>query len=138
MKELQGLEKVIHIELTIKGEVKKLSLIAHVLDEEERIQRDRMLVKLAGSVPYDELPLASRLRLWALANVRMSFKDIPAWFNDLLGTQEELLFSIFKEVDALEQSYFCRHLAESENAEGTATFSITTKPLPTTFGEVPK
>jgi hypothetical protein len=132
MKVLQGLEKVLHLEVNLKEETKKVSLVAHVLDEEERIERDRQLVKLSGDVNFDDLPVASKLRIWSLVTLRVAIKDLPLWLNDLIGKHDELLFSIYKEVDALEQDYFLRYLGKSEETKGATFFQITSKPINTT------
>lgn len=132
MKVLQGLEKVLHLEVNLKEETKKVSLVAHVLDEEERIERDRQLVKLSGDVNFDDLPVASKLRIWSLVTLRISIKDLPTWLNELIGKHDELLFSIYKEVDALEQDYFLGYLGKSETTKGTTFFQITSKPINTT------
>lgn len=132
MKVLQGLEKVLHLEVNLKEETKKVSLVAHVLDEEERIERDRQLVKLSGDVNFDDLPVASKLRIWSLVTLRLAIKDLPTWLNELIGKHDELLFSIYKEVDALEQDYFLGYLGKSEATKGTTFFQITSKPINTT------
>jgi hypothetical protein len=132
MKVLQGLEKVLHIEVNLKEEIKKVSLVAHVLDEEERIERDRQLVKISGDINFDDLPVASKLRIWSLVTLRLAIKEIPTWLNDLIGKHDELLFSIYKEVDALEQDYFLGYLGKSEATKGATFFQITAKPISTT------
>jgi hypothetical protein len=129
---LQGPEKVLKIEVDLGGEQHKAVLIARVLDEEARIQRDRDLVRLAGDVTYDELPVASRLRLWALSTVRRAIVDRPAWFDAWIGRHDELLFSVFAEVDALERGYFRGYVAEGEGEEERVAFRVTASDIPTT------
>ena len=126
-------EKVFNIEVEHEGQVKKVSLIARVLDEEERIERDRALVKMASPEMYDNLPVASKVRLWSLVTVRIALKDMPTWLNDLVGKHEELAFALFSEVDALERAYFRRHLEEGTATEERPSFSIITKDVPSSL-----
>lgn len=132
MSDLQGPEKALHITVNIGAEECSVTLVAHVLDEEARIQRDRDLVKLAGDVPFDDLPTASRLRLWILATTRRSLKDCPPWLDERLGLHDELLFAIYEEVDALERDYFRRDMGESSGDEKRASFSVNARALPRT------
>jgi len=130
MSGLQGPEKVLHITVDLGNEERSVTLIAHVLDEESRIQRDRELVRLAGEIAFDTLPTASRLRLWMLTTTRQSLKDCPPWLNERLGVHDDLLFAIFEEVDALERDYFRRNMGEGEGDSQRTTFSINTSALP--------
>jgi hypothetical protein len=133
MSDLQGPEKALHISVDLGDEERNVTLIAHVLDEEARIQRGRDLVKAAGDITFDDLPAASRIRLWMLTTVRLSLKDCPAWLNTRMGQHDELLFAIFEEVDALERAYFRRNMGASESNEERATFSISARALPSTL-----
>ena len=130
MSDLQGPEKVLNITVDLGHEEKTVTLIAHILDEEARIQRDRDLVKLAGAVAFDDLPTASRLRLWMLATTRRALRDCPAWLDERLGLHDELLFAVFEEVDALERAYFRRDVGEGEGDEKRASFSVSARALP--------
>ena len=132
MSDLQGPDKVLHITVDLGDEEKTVTLIAHVLDEEDRIQRDRDLVKLAGAVAFDDLPTASRLRLWMLATTRRALRDCPPWLNERLGLHEELLFAVFEEVDALEREYFRRDMGKSASDTKRAPFSVHAQALPCT------
>jgi len=117
-------EAFFNIEVTHGGQVRNVSLLATVLNEDQKMERDRLLVKMAGSTPYDDLPTASKVRLFALATVRTSLKDIPVWFNDLLGRHENLTLSIFSEVDALERRFFQGHLEEGTTEEERPPFQV--------------
>ena len=132
MSDLQGPEKALHITVDLGTEERAVTLIAQVLDEEARIKRDRELVKLAGDVSFDDLPTASRLRLWMRVTTKLSLKDCPRWLDERLGMHDELLFAIFEEVDALERTYFRRNLGESSSEEKRASFSVSAKTLPST------
>ena len=132
MSDLQGPEKALHITVDLGTEERAVTLIAHVSDEEARIKRDRELVKLAGDVSFDDLPTASRLRLWMRVTTKLSLKDCPRWLDERLGMHDELLFAIFEEVDALERAYFRRDLGESSSEEKRASFSVSAKTLPST------
>ncbi len=127
--DLTQAERVFNIEVDHEGQIKRVSLIAKVLDEDERLQRDRKLVEMASPEIYDNLPVASKIRLWSLVTVRTSLKDMPNWLNELIGQHEDLTFSLFSEVDALERAYFRRHLETSTEEESRPAFSITTKNL---------
>ena len=94
MSDLQGPEKALHITVDLGTEERAVTLIAHVLDEEARIKRDRELVKLAGDVSFDDLPTASRLRLWMRVTTKLSLKDCPRWLDERLGMHDELLFEV--------------------------------------------
>ena len=104
--DLQGPEKILHIEINLGGVERSAAVVARVLDEEERLERDKALVKLTGDVSYDELPIASRLRIWALCTVRGVLRDRPEWLDEWLGVHDQLLFSVFEEVERLEREYF--------------------------------
>lgn len=130
MSDLQGPEKALHITVDLGTEEKTVTLIAQVLDEEARIQRDRELVKMAGEVAFDDLPTASRLRLWMRVTTKLSLRDCPQWLDERLGIHDALLFAIFEEVDALERLYFRRDVGESSSEEKRAPFSVSAKAIP--------
>ena len=122
--EPQGPEKVLNIEVTLKGEEKRAVLVARVLDEDERIERDRALVRSSGDIVFDELPIASRLRVWALCTVRATVRDLPSWLNELIGVNDPLLFALFEEVERLERDYFRGFMDASSTEEERPLFQI--------------
>ena len=128
----QGLEKLLHITVNLRGEEKRATLTACVLDEEARLKRSRALVEAAGESTFDELPAASRLRLYMLVTVRLSLLDIPQWLDRWLGMHDDLVFSLYREVDTLERDYFRGFMGESESDAGGPLFRIDARPSPST------
>ena len=126
----QGPQKVIRLECELGGISRNATLICTVLDEEAKIQRDRDLVKMAGDVSYDQLPVVSRLRLWALASVRRAITERPIWLDEWIGQHDELLFAIFAEVEAHEREFFRGYVGEGQNAENSPPFRVNSKNIP--------
>ena len=136
-REPQGPEKILKIDVTLSGVSRSAALVARVLDEEERMGRDRAVVQLAGAVSFDELPIASRLRVWALATVRAGVRDRPLWFDEWIGKHDQLLFAVFEEVERLERDYFRGYVGAGEENESEPTFQITTTTPPRSPSAVP-
>lgn len=110
-------ERVIHLTYEAQGKSHKATFTARVLDMSARISRDRALAMLSAPARFDDLPTAARLRIFALATLAHALIDAPAWVEEWIGLDDELLFSLYEEVAAHEAAFFRGDMEKSTDQE---------------------
>jgi hypothetical protein len=111
--EITGLEKVLHITFELQNQTLACSVVSRILDMESKIRRDRACALMSKDIPYDDLPLSGKLRIWSLATLSEALIDPPAWLNEWIGRYDPLLFQVYEEVATHEREFFRVNMEQS-------------------------
>ena len=117
-------ERVFHLTYNGGGVERRATFTSRVLDMSARIERDRAAAILAAPARFEDLPTAGQLRIFALATLAHALIEPPAWLDEWLGVDDELLFQLYEGVSAHERAYFLGDMDESQAQERGARVAL--------------
>lgn len=102
---------------TPEGKIITDTLVSRILDADTRMQMTRLVSRLSAGMLFDELPYLDRVRLLALARCFTQIKDLPAWAEEWLAVDDDLLFLLNAKLVEHETKFFRRDNSQSEEGQ---------------------
>lgn len=113
------------------GDMMTATLTSRVLVHDEKLERARMAVIMAGpAMPYDRYPQATRNRLYALATLYVQLRPMPTWMESAVQDDDVLLFSVFEALQEHDDAFFRRRAATGAGETPKAILEVGTLVYP--------